>query len=44
MADVIDVYKIVNQIDRIPINKFFKINDKISRRSNSQKLFKNGQD
>ena len=43
-ADVIEVYKIVNQIDRIPIDKFFKINDEISTRSNGLKLLKNGQD
>ena len=39
-ADVIEVYKIVNQIDRIPIDKFFTINDAISTRSNGLKLFK----
>ena len=39
-ADVIEVYKIVNQIDRIPIDKFFKINNVISTRSNGLKLFK----
>ena len=43
-ADVIEVYKIVNQIDRIPIDKLFTINDEISTRSNGLKLFKNGQD
>ena len=47
-ADVIEVYKIVNQIDRIPTEKFFTINDEISTRSNGLKLFKkrskNGQD
>ena len=43
-ADVIEVYKIVFQIDRIPIDKFFTIKDKISTRSNGLKLFKNGQD
>ena len=31
---------IVNQIDRTPINKFFKTNDEISTRSNGLKLFK----
>ena len=44
MADVIEVYKIVNQIDRIPIDKFFKLNDEISTRSNGLNLFINGQD
>ena len=39
-ADVIEVYKIVNQIDRIPIDKFFTINDEISTRNNGLKLFK----
>ena len=39
-ADVIEVYKIVNQIDRIPIDKFFTINDELSTRSNGLKLFK----
>ena len=39
-ADVIEVYKIVNQIDRIPTDKFFTINDEISTRSNGLKLFK----
>ena len=39
-TDVIEVYKIVNQIDRIPIDKFFTINDEISTRSNGLKLFK----
>ena len=39
-ADVIEVYRIVNQIDRIPIDKFFTINDEISTRSNDLKLFK----
>ena len=31
---------IVNQIDRIPIDKFFRINDQISTRSNRLKLLK----
>ena len=39
-ADVIEVFKIVNQIDRMPIDKFFTINDEISTRSNGLKLFK----
>ena len=39
-TDVIEVYKIVNQIDHIPVDKFFKINDEISTRSNGLKLFK----
>ena len=39
-ADVIEVYKIVNQINRIPIDKLFTINDEISTRSNGLKLFK----
>ena len=39
-ADVIEVYKIVNQIDRIPIDNFFTINDEISTHSNGLKLFK----
>ena len=43
-AGVIEVYKIVNQIDRMPIDKFFTINDEISTRSNGLKQFKNGQD
>ena len=36
----VEVYKIVNQIDRIPIDKFFTINDQISTCSNGLKLFK----
>ena len=32
------------QIDHIPIDKFVKINDEISTRSNGLKVFKNGQD
>ena len=39
-ADVIEVYKIVNQIDCLPIDKSFKINDEITTRSNGLKLFK----
>ena len=40
-ADVIEVYKIVNQIDCIPINKLFKINDEISTRGDDLKFLKN---
>ena len=39
-ADVIEVHKIVDQIDRMAIDKFFTINDEISTRSNGLKLFK----
>ena len=39
-ADVIEVYKIMNQIDRVSINKFFTIADETTTRRNSLKLYK----
>ena len=39
-ADVIEVYKIINQYDQININKFFTIMDNTTTRSNSIKLYK----
>ena len=39
-ADVIEVYKTVNQIDRISIDKFFTINDEISTRGNGLNFIK----
>ena len=39
-ADVIEVYKIINQIDRVSINKFFTIAEETTIRGNSQALQK----
>ena len=41
-SDVIEVYKILNQLDRVSINKFFTVMDETTTRGNSLKLFKNG--
>ena len=38
-ADVIQVYKILNQIDRVDIDKFFTLSE-LSTRGNSLKIFK----
>ena len=43
-ADVIEVYKIINQIDRVSINKFFIIADETTTSGNSLKLYKNDPD
>ena len=39
-SDVIEVYKILNQLDRVSINKFFTVMDETTTRGNSLKLFK----
>ena len=38
--DVIEVYKLLNQLDRVSINKFFTVMDETTTRGNSIKLFK----
>ena len=38
-ADVIQVYKILNQIDQVDIDKFFNMSE-LSKRGNSLKIFK----
>ena len=39
-SDIIEVYKILNQLDRVSINKFFTVMDETTTRGNSLKLFK----
>ena len=36
-SDVIEVYKILNQLDRVSINKFFTVMDETTTRGNSLK-------
>ena len=40
-ADVIEVYKIINQIDKINIDKFFTFAQNTGTRGHSRKLYKN---
>ena len=39
-ADVIDVYKTINQYDRINVDKSFIIMENVTTRENSRKLYK----
>ena len=39
-SDIIEVYKILNQLDRLSINKFFTVMDETTTRGDSLKLFK----
>ena len=39
-SDVIEVYKILNQLDRVSINKFFTVMDETTTCGNSLKLLK----
>ena len=39
-ADVIEVYKIINQYDRLNVDKFFTIMENVTTRGNSRKLYK----
>ena len=39
-ADVIEVYKIINQYDRVNVDKFFTIMENVTTRGNSRELYK----